>query len=276
MANTGKLLLFSWLVSVPRTPSLRQCKQKVDACRAVRGSSVRGLRKAAYRNDELVLVVPRGHDLASRDAVVFTDIVDEELVGTNDGSAILRLLTDLATAEGTILRIGIQASSFEAILSLIEAGHGASVLPRAAICRSLDGRQLVAVPIRNVCLAERDRRSRYCPGEVPYGASAAREGAPAFPPKKGCLRNRRLSARQKCFRMIAISDDEPGGKNDESAVWRTRAGVGPADRWALCREDAGGVRRGSGQDRAARKRRPAPEMASATRRHVCVVGCAVA
>ena len=106
-----------------------------------------GIEKLVYRKDQLVLVVPQDHELLDREHVSLEDIVARPFVGTNEGSAILRLLTDLAAAQGKTLRITLQASSFEAILSLVEAGHGISVLPRAAVAKSVAARNMVMIPI---------------------------------------------------------------------------------------------------------------------------------
>ncbi|WP_321857424.1 LysR family transcriptional regulator [Paraburkholderia tropica] len=106
-----------------------------------------GLDRRMYREDQLVLVARQDHPLAASPVVSLSQIVGHELVGTNHGSAILRLLTDAATALGHVLRLSIQSTSFEAIVSLVDAGHGVSVLPRAAVARSLAGRDLALVPI---------------------------------------------------------------------------------------------------------------------------------
>jgi DNA-binding transcriptional LysR family regulator len=106
-----------------------------------------GIEKIVYRKDQLVLVVPQGHPLQMQDQATLDDILDRPFVGTNEGSAILRLLSDLAAAQGKSLRISLQASSFEAILSLVEAGHGVSVLPRAAVSKSVTARGMSMIPI---------------------------------------------------------------------------------------------------------------------------------
>lgn len=106
-----------------------------------------GLEKTEYRKDQLVLVVPTGHTLQFEKQLKLEHILEQQYVGTNEGSAILRLLSDLAGAQGRSLRIALQATSFEAILSLVEAGHGVSVLPRAAVASAVTSRQLVMVPI---------------------------------------------------------------------------------------------------------------------------------
>ncbi|KAG1538553.1 hypothetical protein G6F50_014645 [Rhizopus delemar] len=54
------------------------------------------------------------------------------------------------------------------------------------------------------------------------------------------------------------------------------AGVGPADRWAVRRQDAGRIRRRGEQDRAARQGRPPAQLAPDPRRHVRLVAGAVA
>ncbi|MDQ0703984.1 DNA-binding transcriptional LysR family regulator [Pseudomonas sp. W3I7] len=107
-----------------------------------------GIEKIVYRKDQLVLVLPQGHALHQQDQASLDDILDRPFVGTNEGSAILRLLSDLAAARGRSLKISLQASSFEAVLSLVEAGHGVSVLPRAAVSKSVTARGMTMLPIK--------------------------------------------------------------------------------------------------------------------------------
>ncbi|SFM89890.1 LysR substrate-binding domain-containing protein [Methylobacterium pseudosasicola] len=106
-----------------------------------------GLLQRPYREDRLVVVVPRDHPVAQLGSVGFGDIADLDLVGFNHGSDILRRLDGLANAEGKLLRIRVRATSFEAVLSLVEAGHGLGVLPRAVVSSRLSDRHLAAIPI---------------------------------------------------------------------------------------------------------------------------------
>lgn len=137
----------------------------IDVGIVAHNSASVGVEKIGYRKDQLVLVVPHGHELLSQDHASLEDILGRPFVGTNEGSAILRLVTDLAAAQGKTLQISLQASSFEAILSLVEAGHGVSVLPRAAIAKSATARNMTMLPIherwasRQLYLAYRGEQS---------------------------------------------------------------------------------------------------------------------
>lgn len=108
-----------------------------------------GLERIVYRSDRLVLVVPEDHPIAALPIVSFDDAIKHDFVGTNHDSAILRLLTNAAASRGQIIRINIQATSFDAILSLIHAGHGVSILPREAVAKDLVSWRLKSVPLRD-------------------------------------------------------------------------------------------------------------------------------
>jgi DNA-binding transcriptional LysR family regulator len=100
----------------------------------VEGSPVEDLSPQVFAQDELVLVVPRGHALAKqRKAVAFDSVLDQDLIGMNPGAALLQSLQSAAEQRGMPLRLRMQVRSFDAVCHLVAAGLGISVLPRAAV-----------------------------------------------------------------------------------------------------------------------------------------------
>ncbi|RKE37844.1 LysR family transcriptional regulator [Paraburkholderia sp. BL23I1N1] len=89
--------------------------------------------KAAYRQDKLVLLVPKGHPLASRKEVAFADTLDFEYVGLTEGSSLLARLLDAAFNADRALKLRIQVSSFDGICRMIEHGLGIGILPEGAV-----------------------------------------------------------------------------------------------------------------------------------------------
>ncbi|WP_215845156.1 LysR family transcriptional regulator [Candidatus Pantoea bituminis] len=96
----------------------------------------RGLEKKTYRIDQMVVVAPSMFRPEMGEECDFSQIVDQRFVGLNNGSAILDLIKDAAVSLGKTLDIPFQVTSFEAVISLIEAGLGISVLPRSAVIRT--------------------------------------------------------------------------------------------------------------------------------------------
>lgn len=87
----------------------------------------------AYRHDQLVVLVPADHALATRTGVAFCETLDYDYVALNQGSSLLRRISDAALRAGRVLNVRIQVSSFDGICRMIEAGLGIAVLPHAAV-----------------------------------------------------------------------------------------------------------------------------------------------
>lgn len=103
--------------------------------------------KRVYRRDQLVLLVPANHPLAKRNELALSEALDNDFIALNQGSSLLRRLADAAAANGKMLKVRIQVSSFDGICRMIEAGLGIGVLPRASVREELLGISLVAVKL---------------------------------------------------------------------------------------------------------------------------------
>ncbi len=104
-----------------------------------------GLHIVSYRNDRLVLVVPRGHPLARRRRVRLEEATDYDFVSLPAETSLAQRLQAAAEALGRRLRLRIQVRSFDAACQMVAAGMGVAVLPRAAIqphLRSMDLREI--------------------------------------------------------------------------------------------------------------------------------------
>lgn len=106
-----------------------------------------GLHKLPYRTDQLVLLVPVGHELANENSVSFTDTLGFDYVALNQGSSLLRRITDAAVNAGKVLKVRIQVSSFDGICRMIEAGLGIGILPLTSVRTELLGTRLIAVAL---------------------------------------------------------------------------------------------------------------------------------
>jgi DNA-binding transcriptional LysR family regulator len=99
-----------------------------------------------YREDRLVLVVPRGHALARRRSVHFEEAVEYDFVSLSKGTSLAKRLQAETEALGRRLKMRIQVRSFDAMCQMVAAGMGVAVLPGEAIqphLRSMNLRQIV-------------------------------------------------------------------------------------------------------------------------------------
>ena len=97
-----------------------------------------GLQQIQYREDNLGLVVPRRHPLASRRAVHFHEVVDYDFVTLPEGTALAERLQAETEALGRALKLRIRVRSFDAMCQMVAAGMGIAVLPSDAV-RALAG-----------------------------------------------------------------------------------------------------------------------------------------
>lgn len=99
----------------------------------VRGLATPGLNTVPYARDRLALAVFPEHRLFGRDAVRFAEILGEEFVALDVGTAVHRLLVEKAREAGAVLRLRVQVRSFEAMCQMVRQGLGIGVLPEAAL-----------------------------------------------------------------------------------------------------------------------------------------------
>lgn len=90
------------------------------------------LQTLPYRQDELVLVVPRGHALARRESLAFEETLDCDHVGLHANSSIQLAMRDAAAAAGRAIRLRIHVTGLDAMCRMIHNGLGVGVMPRRA------------------------------------------------------------------------------------------------------------------------------------------------
>jgi DNA-binding transcriptional LysR family regulator len=90
------------------------------------------LQTLPYRRDQLVLIVPRRHPLAARQAVAFADTLDCDHVGLHSNSSIYLAMREAAAAAGRTIRLRIHVTGLDAMCRMIHNGLGVGVMPRRA------------------------------------------------------------------------------------------------------------------------------------------------
>lgn len=100
-----------------------------------------------YQHDRLALCTPKAHPLAMREGVCFADIVNEEIVGMQTGSATAMLLARAASLLDRPLRMRIQVTSFDALCMMVHCGLGVAVLPESVALRNAVTLEVAVVPL---------------------------------------------------------------------------------------------------------------------------------
>ncbi len=88
-----------------------------------------------FRENLLVLSVPRGHVLSRRRKVSFSLALQHDFVGLGAGSALQEFVNQQAQRAAERLRLRVRLSSFDLICQMVESGIGVAVVPEAAARR---------------------------------------------------------------------------------------------------------------------------------------------
>jgi DNA-binding transcriptional LysR family regulator len=90
-----------------------------------------GLKTAALGSQEMVAVVPVGHRLALRDEVTYADLAREAFIRSTGGCA--QVFAPVARQLGVELDVAFEAREMSAVLEMVRAGLGVSILPTAGL-----------------------------------------------------------------------------------------------------------------------------------------------
>ncbi len=121
----------------------------------VGGTLPAGLEAQPWREDRLLAVVPEGHPFVGRASVGFAEVLEQPLVGVQEGGALSLMIGEAAQRLGLRPRYRFQVASPDAARSLVAAGHGVTVMPDR-IARPYEA----ALGLRGVPLADRWSRRR--------------------------------------------------------------------------------------------------------------------
>ena len=106
---------------------------RTDVAVFVEGPDTTGLRTRLFRTDELVLVMPAKHALASaKSAIGFVDTLDEEWISLTAGAAMLQQQQQAALAANRLFKLRMQVRSFDAVCHMVASGLGLAILPKGA------------------------------------------------------------------------------------------------------------------------------------------------
>lgn len=142
------------------------------------------LQTLPYREDRLVVVVPRGHALTAQPVVDFTATLDYDHVGLHAGSSIYLAMRQAATSAGRPIRLRIHVTGLDAMCRMIHNGLGIGLIPRRAFELMRNVGDLASVELadawaeRQIGLVARDFDSLPVTGRLLVDHLRARAGAP--------------------------------------------------------------------------------------------------
>jgi len=102
-----------------------------------------------FREDVLVLVIPRGDILARRRLLGLADVVDRPFIGLPRESALQRHVVGHATRLGATLNIRARVTSFDAVCGMVEVGAGVGIVPEVTAKRCRRSMKVDATRLRD-------------------------------------------------------------------------------------------------------------------------------
>lgn len=99
-----------------------------------------------YRQDELRLLVPCDSLLASRSAVSFAELLEEDFIGVHENSSVMSQIRRAATGMGRQFTPRYQVQSNEVARAMVAAGFGITLMP-VGMAHARDSARTAMVPL---------------------------------------------------------------------------------------------------------------------------------
>lgn len=112
--------------------------------------SPQGLQTQPYRQDQLILVAPQSHPLATlAQPISLAQALDFDHIGLHANSSVYRAMHQAALAQGRSVRLRMRVTGLDAMCRMIANGLGIGVMPRHAfeLMQSGIGRSLTAITL---------------------------------------------------------------------------------------------------------------------------------
>lgn len=109
-----------------------------------------GLLEVTVGSDELVLLMPPSHPLASRSQVTMEDVAAQAVIAHNDPSPARERVLRLFDDRHLTLKMVIALPSLDGIKRAVELGMGVALLPRRCAVTEIEAGRLVALPVAGV------------------------------------------------------------------------------------------------------------------------------
>jgi DNA-binding transcriptional LysR family regulator len=132
---------------------MRLAAGEVDAALVALPISGKDVNADVFERDDLVLVVPANHHLASREAIAFDECASEAFVVFGRGSGVRALLEERLAERFDGLDVRLELESNDALLRCVEAGIGATFLPQRVAAKWVCSAPIALVRITDVDLS---------------------------------------------------------------------------------------------------------------------------
>lgn len=90
-----------------------------------------GLHVYPYQDDLISVIVPRSHPLAVKKTVRFSDVIDYDMVGLQEGSSIDMLCTRAAAELGRSFNLRIRMTGVDPLCRMVDANLGIGLAPNS-------------------------------------------------------------------------------------------------------------------------------------------------
>ncbi len=106
-----------------------------------------GVNATRYAVDELIIAAPLNHPMVENSPVRFPAVLDLDFVCMSRSSSNYVFLRDMAKLAGKTPKVRIHVHTFDAVLSMVEAGVGVSLVPRSVAATALREERIAAVAL---------------------------------------------------------------------------------------------------------------------------------
>jgi DNA-binding transcriptional LysR family regulator len=107
------------------------------------------LQTRPYRQDRLVLIVPKGHVLCAQKAIRFEQTLDFDHVGLHSNSSIYLAMREAAALVGRTIKLRIHVTGLDAMCRMIHNGLGVGVMPQRAFELMHSGGELASIALKD-------------------------------------------------------------------------------------------------------------------------------
>jgi Bacterial regulatory helix-turn-helix protein, lysR family./LysR substrate binding domain. len=123
--------------------------------------------------EQILLVVPPDHPVASRDEVSLEELTQESFITTDRASGYWALVEQWWTSQGFVPHITMELDSIEAAKRMVLCGLGLTLLPQSTVQNEIALKQVVAVPLKNSANLRRQNILIYRRGKIWSGTARA-------------------------------------------------------------------------------------------------------
>lgn len=106
-----------------------------------------GVQAIRYAIDELIIAAPLNHPVVQHSPIRFPAVLDLDFVCMSRASSNYIFLRDMAKLAGKTPKVRIHVHTFDAVLAMVEAGVGVSLVPRSVAATALREQRIAAVAI---------------------------------------------------------------------------------------------------------------------------------